>query len=529
MADGPRAKRSLFSPGIEDEMESDADWEYNELEASLLDNDEDEEGFLAAVDQMSPVSHNDESFLGEDGIRLQGFVMDDLDSTISATPGEDTSPSTPMAGGDNDPVITPMPKFIPNDSRVFTPRRGRSLFSTIKTPRTLRTPGPTDTPTTPGEVTLDQVIVAQTPAGLVRLSPIVAPDDSVLAFEDTVPPTGRRFSFVIWEDGPEDTAPFGGKGAATRERLSRTACLRQSLVCGQVYSSRGNLVSKGLRSLASAPTIIGDGVHCMFTPNFSIENRRDTEADIDAAKNIIFATRVVGRVLISKSQFVKSRTFGTAAFRMNLMKAASSLTQVASPLPPGIDDRRFTYILPVGGERESGFFYINVEYHHRGLGGLTQFPIYSIGFNVRFLAYFVTERGFSQRFNVEISPGLVITVFMEGHITRGLSSRVTRMRSMQAQIATFVQGNTITLSLTSVKIYYPLDWFEMFPNVASKIPGYRRKLIAPLFGPSDINCDMCKAVMNPALKCKGCSKAIYCSKECQVSAWYSGHKFTCKK
>ena len=530
----PRAKRSLFFSGVEDEMESDADSEYSELDASLLD--ENEEDFQEAVSQMTPVSP-EESFLGEDGLQLQEFAMQDLDSTISATPGKDTNPSTPMAGGDNSPVVTPMPRFSPNDIRVFTPRRGRSLFSTIKTPRSSRIPMPSDTPATPGEISLDQIIVAQTPAGLVRLSlsPIVTPDDSVLVFEDTTPFTARRrrgrgrFSFVIWEDGPEDTTPFGGRGAATRERLTRTACLRQSLVCGQVYSSRGNLVSKGIRSLASAPAIVGDGVHCLFVPNISMENRRDLEVSADEARNITISKKVVGRILISKSQFVKSRTFGTAAFRMNLIEAASSLTQVASPLPPGTDDRRFTYILPVGGERESGFFYINVEYYHRGLGGLTQFPIYSIGFNVRFLAYFVTERGFSQRFNVEISPGLVITVFMEGHITRGLSSRVTRMRSMQAQIATFVQGNTITLSLTNVKIYYPLDWFEVFPNVASKIPGYRRKLIAPLFGSTDINCDLCKAVMDPILRCKGCSNAQYCSKACQMSAWHWGHKFECKK
>ena len=31
------------------------------------------------------------------------------------------------------------------------------------------------------------------------------------------------------------------------------------------------------------------------------------------------------------------------------------------------------------------------------------------------------------------------------------------------------------------------------------------------------------------MRCAGCSKALYCGKECQVAAWKGGHKAACAK
>lgn len=519
MAEGPgpsRTRKSLFSGNAEDDLEQDASLEFDELMDSLEEMSKTEQT-LAAY-QMSPSSTNQPSFMGLDGTSTQQAAIDELRSSIQVRETDEKVPDSPTFGS-----VTPM-KSSGNPGLFFTPKKDTSLFQKTPARSGYKSTRMILTPSTPKEISIYDDYVADTPAGSIRLS--LTPAARRDRYEG---PNMPGFNFGIWEDRQEDTSPFGGGGPAARERMTRTACLRQSLVCGQVYSSRGELVSRGIRTFSSAVTVIGDGVSSRFVPVMNVDDIPEEVKEEDKISSIGFGPGKIARILISKRQFVSSRVYGATAIRIR-----NNLRQnIVSPQLP-VRDRRFVYILPAGGERESGFFYINLEYYHKRLGGVEGFPIISVGFNVRLLAYFITEAGFSQRFHVEVFPGLVITISMEGVVTKGIKNVTRNIRMMNPTMPSYEYENTLVLSLSSVTVYYPMDWFSVFPEVARLIPGYRRPTVpVPFFSTNEVidleMCHTCHGKMDPPLRCKQCKKALYCSQECQISGWLYGHKLSCKK
>lgn len=512
-----QARRALLFQ--DDEVEAVAQTEFDEIEASALEVPDDDVQILADV--LSPAPG--EEYLDATGNSVEKTLEEEAEEDLVV----EAAPRRPKA-------MKGLNFWSPS------PMRGKAI------PQTPVSPDQLDESSI-NEITEDQSFDVETPGRRF-----------VTVSRRGNPKATSNFRFEVYQDSPR-SLDLNRPVPLPRGSMSVTACLQTSIKVHQNLSlNRGaELRTKAVLSFSNVKlSTNGDFVVCN-----AIKVSSENELLAQSIRGSILSDgRFFGHVWIPKKYFVDSRSMGSAAIKSTFLKKARDVSSSEE------EDTRFVHILPLDGEVKPGFVYISVDWFEqipqkRVAPQVNTFPIFSVGFSIRYLCYFITHINLAQKIPVEIAPGVTITFVLEGVITKGF--KVLRFgRDLSSRIQESYD-KTLILTLTRVTILYPMDWYQSFPNVNSRVSRVRRQPLAVLWergiprpqfsspgspwtppsgdegyiqhaydlGSRDQlvgKCDMCRREGVRLFQCKRCKDAKYCGEECAATAWQWGHKLTCK-